>query len=255
MMFEKLLSLIIYPLGLTLILLSLGIILLCFKKPKAGLASLACGTVWLLVWSLPPVSDRLVRSLEETWSYVDLSAVPNSDLILVLGGVVEPPSGAYPHPDLNAAADRLWHTARLYHAGKAELIVLTGGANDWETGPSQAALMREVLVAFGVPNSRIILEESSRNTYENAVFSLKVMRDLEISNPLLVTSALHMPRATAVFQAMGVDHTPIATDFLVRRETRLNVLNFVPSVGALNKSTLALHEYIGMAIYKIRGQI
>ena len=100
---------------------------------------------------MPPIADAVAGSLEGQFLYLSTDAVPDADVILVFGGVMQPASSEHPYPDLGAAADRIWHAARLYHAGKAPKVMLSGGRNDWQPDwPSQAETMAVLLIALGV---------------------------------------------------------------------------------------------------------
>ena len=253
MLIEKALSLLIYPLGLSLVAGGLGLALLALWSRQAGSVMVALGLLWLTFWSLPPIADELTNTLERRSAHLEIQDVPEADVILVFGGVMLPPDSGHPYADLGAAADRVWHSARLYHAGKAPSVILSGGRKDWQAGlPSQASVMAQLLAEFGVPRSAMVLEDRSRNTYENALYCVKLMRGQDSQRALLVTSALHMPRALAVLQATGVDAVPVATDFKVRNLPG-TLLDWIPSSRALHNSTLALHEWVGIAVYSWRG--
>ena len=214
---------------------------------------LSCSICGLTLWSLPPVADAVARSLEAQFANSAVDAVQKADVILVFGGVMQPPQLGRPYADLGAAADRVWHAARLYHAGKAPKVMLSGGSNDWQTDlPSQAKTMAQFLSDLGVPLSAIVLEERSRSTYENASNCAELMRRQGMERAILVTSALHMPRSFAVLRVAGVDVVPAATDFEVD-EGPGTVLSWLPNSQALQRSTNALHEWIGIAVYRWRG--
>jgi uncharacterized SAM-binding protein YcdF (DUF218 family) len=95
----------------------------------------------------------------------------------------------------------VWHAAALYRAGKARWVLLSGGnpPGDENVAP-EAEAMAEVLRALGVPASAMRLEGRSRNTLENAVLSLALVRQVGARRVLLVTSALHMPRRSPCFR-------------------------------------------------------
>ena len=147
----------------------------------------------------------------------------------------------------------MWHAARLFHAGKVKWIVASGGcALCGEEYYPEASAMRDLLVDLGVPGERVLLEEESRNTRENAVHSAELLRAHGFRKVLLITSASHMRRAFAAFRAAGVDAIPTPTDFQ-RRASNPGVLAWLPDAGALHRSTLAIKEYLGFAVYRHRG--
>ena len=253
MWFEKVLSLLIYPLGFSLLLGVTGLLLWTLRRWRIAAIFLTVSLGWLLWWSLPPVADAVARSLEGHSVHQPVEVLPQADVILVFGGVMRPVLPGHPYPNLDAAADRVWHAARLYHAGRAPKVLLSGGRNDWRAEwPSQAATMAQFLRDLGVPAAAILLEEQSRSTYENAIYCVAVMQTAGIQSALLVTSALHMPRALAVLRSAGVEAIPAATDFEVY-DRPASMLLWMPSADALQRSTYALHEWLGIAVYRWRG--
>src|SRR5690606_3989740 len=110
------------------------------------------------------------------------------------------------------SADRVWHAARLYHAGKAQRLLLSGGTVRTGDG-SEAEAMRRLLLDLGVPDEALGLEDASVNTSSNAARTAELLRAAGIDHILLVTSALHMPRARAAFERTGLTVFPAPTDF------------------------------------------
>lgn len=167
---------------------------------------------WLWVWSLPVASDRLRATLEGQFPLVTMSALPQVDAIVVLGGGVTPPSMGSDMPNLEGGADRVWFGARLFHAGKAPLVVLSGGSDPEYSAFSEAESMALFIGALGVQRNVLLLGSSSRNTTQNAVFTAGLLAERGVNRILLVTSALHMPRAVARFEAAGMTVVPASTD-------------------------------------------
>ena len=99
---------------------------------------------------------------------------------------------------------------------------------------------------LGVPAQAIALEETSRNTRQNADYSAALLKARDIEHILLVTSALHMPRALALFKAQGLEVTPAPTDFEAGQEPPHGLLAWLPDAGALNGSALAMKELVGL---------
>ena len=199
--------------------------------------------LWLWVWSMPVVSGWLLTQLEGDFPVVQLHSMPAAQAIVVLGGAVRPPTAASPLPDLGQASDRVWHAARLYHAGKAPLLVLSGGADESVHTASEANAMRTFLQDLGVPPSVMLLEGASRTTQENARLTANLLRLRSINHVLLVTSALHMPRAVAHFEAQGLRVTPAATDHSA--QTVFGLMAWLPDAGALEDSGRGLKEVVG----------
>ena len=113
--------------------------------------------------------------------------------------------------------------------------------------------MGELLRAWGVPEEAILLETESRNTDENALYSKRPLEAHGLKHILLVTSALHMPRALALFRASGIDAVPAPTDFEVVDRGDRTLMPWLPDAAALEGSTRAIKEYLGLGVYWIQG--
>lgn len=256
---SKLLPLFIYPLGLAcfLLLLALGLL---WRRPRwaAGAIVLALGL--LVVSGNPWVALHLVKSLE--WQHLPPAELPSAEAIVVLGGGIKPAAAPRPWIDVADAGDRVLHGARLYQAGKAPLILFSGGRIDWkEGGPSESSDMAQLAMALGVPQSAIAQDPTSLNTYENAVNVRAILQQRGLKRVLLVTSAMHMPRSLLIFRRLGIDAIPAPTDFLVTQQSlqekqatwQGRLLSLVPQAEDLWPVTKALKEYIGIGVYWLRG--
>jgi uncharacterized SAM-binding protein YcdF (DUF218 family) len=246
-LFGKLVTALISPLGTALL---LGIVALVLARSagrglrRAGYAAGAFAVAWLWFWSMPIASGWFREPLEDAAGPRTIEALPTAPAIVVLGGAVEGPHMPWrPYPDLRSSADRLWHAARLYRAGKAPLLVLSGGTVFADEAP-EAQAMRQFLVDMGVPAGAMLLEAHSRTTTENAQDTARLLRPRGIRRILLVTSALHMRRARGLFERAGFEVVPAPTDYeVVRRPFRL--LDVVPDTEALDGSARAIKEIVG----------
>lgn len=250
---DKILAQFTSPLSLALILSLAGLMLLLGRHRLAGAGLLLLTLSGLGLISLPAVADTLLRSLEERYPELPVVELPAVEAIIVLGGGVDPRSKGRLYPDLQSAADRVWHAARIFHNGKAPLVILSGGVFPRRgTGASEAEAMQMFLLDLGVPAKAIRLEQRSHNTHENAVFTAEMLRESDITRVLLVTSALHMHRAMAAFRVVGVEAVPASTDFMVWEEPT-HLLRWLPDVRAFSLSTAVMHEYLGLWMYRRRG--
>lgn len=250
----KVLSLFIHPLSLGLLMVGAGAGL-ALKRRGWGLSLVVAGIAVLWVPSTPFVSDALRRSLEARHPPVAADSLPSAGAIVVLGGAVSAPRPPRVYPDLNDAADRVWHAARLYRAGKAPLIIASGGTQPWQDQRfREAPAMQSLLHDWGVPRDSVLVESESANTHENAVRTAHMMQRRKIDCVLLVTSALHMRRALATFRSVGVSAVPAPTDIQVTASRR-TVLSVMPDAGALAGSTASIREYVGYLVYAWRGWI
>lgn len=208
----------------------------------------ALALAWLLAWSLPVASLSLRASMEGDYPALAAESRPKADAIVVLGGAIAPPRHGQLMPDLGGGTDRLWDAARLYHAGKAPLLILSGSSDPTESATSEAVAMRTLLLDFGVPADVMLLEERSRNTAENARYSAEILQRRGLSSVLLVTSALHMKRARRHFEAAGLRVLPAPSDHEAAGRLNFRNLNaWLPDAGALAGSASALKELVGRA--------
>jgi len=256
---SKFLPLLIYPLGLACFLLVL--VLFVVRKPEKQRILLAAAVIILWLGGNRWVAMGLARSLE--WRHLPPEQAPQAEVIVLLGGGTV--SAEYPRMmvEVNGAGDRVLYAAKLYQDGKAPNILLSGGKLDWVSrADTPAQQMASLLELVGVPKDVLWLESESRNTYENALYSARILQDKGINQVLLVTSASHMPRSVQLFEAQGLDVIPLPTDFVVTesgwrsiRSSSLEtiLLNLIPSVDNLALTTRILKEYIGIFIYGLRG--
>ncbi|PSN19781.1 hypothetical protein C7271_05525 [filamentous cyanobacterium CCP5] len=257
---SKLLPLFVYPLGLSCICLAIALILIWQKKRRGTAIAVAAALMILLVGSNGWVATQVVKSLE--WRYLPATPLPNAEAIVVLGGGVKPAIPPRPWVDLAEGGDRIIHGVRLYQAGKAPLLVLSGGRIPWQGGgPPESGDMAAIAAALGVPSQAIWQDPDSLNTYENAVNVRELLESRGIRRILLVTSAMHMPRSLAIFQKQGFEAIAAPTDFLISEQeideprTTLagQLLALIPQSENLQDLTRALKEYIGFVIYRLRG--
>ena len=252
---DKILTQIFSPLGVTLGVVFLALILLTSGRRRGATALLVLALTWGWAWSTPFLADLLRSGLMDMDRYPPHHAeeLSTGDAIIVLGGGVRPVSGTLVYPDLTNAADRIWHAARLYHAGKAPLIIASGG-NVWprHQRQSEADAMRLVLNAFGVPGDVIVTEGRSRNTRQNAAFTAKLAAERDVRRVLLVTSLLHMRRAEVAFRQVGIDVIPSAVDFFRPPFGAPWIFRILPNAHALSRNTTLIKEYLGRLIYRVK---
>ena len=251
---SKILPVFVMPIGVTLFLSLVAFILL--RKGKSGIAAgfLALAMIYLYAMATPYVGERLLGRVEANYPPVATDRVPEANCLILLGGVVEAPAPPRIDIEFNDSVDRVHKAAELFHAGKAPYVIVTGGNQPWSTVQvSEADLIRDLLVEWGVPRDVIMLEGSSRNTRENAMFTKNVVDSIHCDEALLVTSAAHMPRAMAAFGAVGISVTPVSTDVRVADADNLTVMDFLPDANALKMSSDALRELVGQWVYELRG--
>ncbi len=261
-MFEfasKLLPALVYPLGLASFLIILSLFLTRREKLQRMLLILSVALLWLggNRW----VSYALARSLEQR--YPRPGEIPNAEILVLLGGGTNAPEAPRELVEVNSAGDRVIYAAHLYREEMARQILVSGGLLDWESRRTTPAEdMADLLVWMGVPAEAILLQGESRNTYEDALYTSRILKEKGIDRILLVSSAWHMPRAVMLFEAQGLEVIPLPTDYNVtqmewdqlwRGDWRSILLNLFPSASNLSLTTRMMKEYFGLWVYGLRG--
>lgn len=256
---SKLLPLFVYPVGLAILLLTVGLV--AHRHARVRWTCHVAALVVLLVFSNPWASDQLVQSLE--WRYSPQEDYVEADAIVLLGGGTRPHLPPRPISEMNEAGDRMVYAAQLYHEDVAPVIVASGGFIEfYGTLVPETDAMTEILLALGVPQDAILPEDRSRNTYENAVYVRDLLDQFGANEIVLVTSAMHMPRSVAIFEHQGFVVRPAPVDYFITRGVPGmttdsgwvgRALEMLPSAEHLDRSTRALREYIGIAVYRLRG--
>lgn len=242
------------PISVVMILVLATLLLLARGRTRIASGVLVGAIIVLWMSSTPLVAEALYRNLEARYPPLPLEQVPVAGCIVVLGGALSPPLKPRVDMELGEPIDRVYKAAQLYRAGKARMLIVTAGNQPWSLSPwAEADLIRELLMEWGVPKAAIFLEGSSRNTRENAVYSRNLIDSINCESSLLVTSAAHMPRAVAAFQAVGVSITPVSTDVRVVDRSLPAVTDFLPNAAALNMTSEAIREWIGQAVYRTQG--
>lgn len=253
LLLTKILSLLIYPLSLGLWLLLVGVWWqLTGNRAGAGIATFMA-LVIVYGASTEYGAEALARPLEGRFAAFAPEELPNADAIVVLGGANSGETRFGRGYDYNGAVDRVFAAHELYQAGKAPVILISGGRYSSVEVPEAHAL-RETLELLGVPESAILIEDTSKTTYENAVNSAPMLIAANHRHILLVTSAVHMKRSLALFRAQGFDVTAAPTDHQIPRFEPF-LPRWLPTVERLERSTRAVHEWVGYWVYEATGKL
>jgi len=253
---SKLLPAPFYPLGFALCTGAAGLVLMRVHK-RLGVIVIVVGLMALYLSSTRVMATTLVRSLEARYDPPETH--PRASAIVLLGGGCVAPSAPRRYPETNIWGDRVTHAARLYKAGRAPYVIATGGNfpflydSPFTEAENAASLLAGV---FGIDSTALVLADSSRNTREDAIEVVRVIR--ELGSPyeiLLVTSAMHMPRAVRLMRKQGIEVHPAPADYHANRFRQWKLMDFLPRADALMESTLALHEYFGLVAYRLLGWI
>lgn len=231
----------------------LAIVGLALWRRSRAVAALLVGVsvAALLVLSTPRVADALYAGLESSEPRPPGAAVADEiGAIVVLAGGRSRNAREYGGETVSSATlERIRYAARLQ--GETGLPLLASGGSVFGEAISEAELMRDTLEGdFEVPVRW--LETRSRNTAENARFSSELLAAEGVHAILLVTHAMHMPRAAEAFEAQGVRVYAAPTGFRSGMPSRVGVFDWLPSAAGLEKSRLALHEIFGRLWYRLR---
>lgn len=249
----KTLSLFAYPSGAFFLLAALALVLRLVARPRGAIAVTLLALAWLWVWSMPVTADRLQASLEAHYPYLPVDQVPAGEAIVVLGGAFDH-DAAWPYPSAGDSIERYWHGARLYHAGRAPMIILSGGRHpERPENLSEAQADAQFLMDMGVPSEALLLDNASRTTHDHIRYLKPMLAEAGIERLLIVTSATHMRRAEAVFRHAGLEVIPVAAAFSTPSNPVINLRRYLPSARGLTASTGAVHEWVGYAFYGLRG--
>jgi uncharacterized SAM-binding protein YcdF (DUF218 family) len=198
----------------------------------------------------------IYRTLVLAWQPdpVELPAGKKYTAGILLGGMAG--YDKYDRGHFGSSADRFIQAANLYHSGIIGKIIVSGGTGSlMQNEPAESFFLRGAFIANGIPDSAIIIESRSRNTYENAVYSKQITDSLQLSPPfVLVTSALHMPRSAKVFKKQGFDIMPFPCDYRVTHQG-FSMENYIlPNSGLINEWNLFIKEIVGLWIYTLTGK-
>ncbi len=180
------------------------------------------------------------------------------DIGILLGGYSNP--HILPRHDrmnFSISANRFINAYELYRTGKIKKLLLSGGTGDLlQKQPGEAELMHAFLTRIGVPESDIIMENESRNTWENAVFTKKILdKGYPGASCLLITSASHMRRSIGCFKKAGVECTPFSAHFLTEKDRIAPENTIIPDQMGFQLWNALIHEWIGYVAYAVKGYI
>ncbi|PJG54475.1 hypothetical protein CVM73_14665 [Bradyrhizobium forestalis] len=251
---SKTLGTALLPINLLVELGILSVVLMATRFAALGRRLAVTTLVLMALAAFSPLGNLLIYPLESRFPAWDPSrGAP--DGIIVLGGSVDTDlSAAHRTPVVAHAADRLFAPAELARRYPNARIVFTGGtANLVSTEAKEADYSAPILENLGIAKERLILERNSRNTWENAIFTRKLVSPKPGERWLLVTSAFHMPRSMGIFRKAGFDVEAYPVDW--RMGGRDDLFSFT-NMGAdgLGRTEVAVREWIGLVAYRLMGR-
>jgi uncharacterized SAM-binding protein YcdF (DUF218 family) len=236
---------------------------------RLGRGLLWGGGVALLICGLTPLGDVLVRPLEDRFPRADIGGSETGEPgtaaerpvkrpvigIIVLGGSEDGHAADAPQlAALNEAAERYTEAVALARRLPQARLVFSGGSGALVVaGPQEAEVAGRLFEALGVPRHRMTLEAKSRDTFENAQFTARIVNPKPGERWLLVTSAWHMPRAMGCFRRAGFAVEAWPVDY--RTPRRLDPLRFHNSIPeGLKRIDVVMREYVGLVAYHAAGR-
>lgn len=242
------------PVTLMALLLVVGLVLLWLKRRRLAGASFAVATMILGLCSFTTLPYLLVAPLEAR--FVRPAEPARIDGIVVLGGGMDTEvNTARSSWELNRSGDRFVEALRLALRHPEARILIAGGGSALLAGQeSEAEGGARFFRDFGIAPERLVLEDQSRNTEENAVNARAVGQPKPGETWVLVTSAFHMPRSVGLFRRAGFPVVPWPTDYLATGDEGVG-LKLDQLAENLAVSNIALREWLGLLGYALTGRI
>lgn len=200
----------------------------------------------LLLWEVPPAP---------------FADIPKGkyEAAVVLMGMTQDSKSPKDRVYFMRGADRLLYAIRLYKEGKVKKIIISGAYIDKLTAfhAKGANNITSVCRMAGIPDEDILTEESSLNTYENALYTARLLKEqnMPASDLLIVTSAFHMRRALMCFRKQGLRVEPFAADFYSEDRFFDFSRMLIPSAAAIDRWNILLKEWVGIAAYRLAGYL
>lgn len=256
---KKIISPFFYPLTLCLILMICGLFLLWFtKRQKTGKILVSMGVIVTTILSYGAISDSILRPLESTFPPFLMERTSGATpfdqkvrWIVVLGGGHTSDPGLPVTSQISSdSLARLTEAVRIYRSLPGVKLILSGGAIFDPV--SEAEIYFKTARIMDIPSRDLLLSDQARDTEEET----RLIQDRVGKDPfILVTSALHMPRAVAMFKKRGMNPIPAPAAHLVKARSGSIPGDFFPSAGGLQKVQMVVHEYLGILWSQLRDRI
>lgn len=249
---SKVLSVLLDPATILLVLVAVGwLSTILRRKPAMGRFFVSVAAVYALVIAILPVDAWLGRSLEQRFPKTATLPVDIAGIVVLGGAVDARATTERGQLALNAAAERLTAFLALARRYPQARLVYTGGSGSL-TDPEarEAEAVRPHLADLGLDPSRVVFENNARNTHESAVIAANTVKPQPDQVWVLVTSALHMPRAVGCFERAGWKVVAHPVDFLFPTDVPMFRFDLA---GGLARLGAVLHEMAGLFVYRLAG--
>jgi uncharacterized SAM-binding protein YcdF (DUF218 family) len=233
------------PPGIFLIAFMVIAISLWKKQERSFAKALAGITIVFYLLSTGYVSEILLGSLESR--YEPPSELAGDAVIMLGGGATADTQDVDGLGNLGgSAANRLLTAARLQK--KLDLPIILSGGQVYSDSGREAQISKRMLLSLGIPEDKILIEDQSLNTKQNAQFVHKLLNEKGYSKPILVTSAFHMERSVINFHKENIDVFPYPSDYMVNKKHVFHYNKLAPSAGALWGNYIFLQEWLGILV-------
>ena len=251
---SKLLVFFTQPSNLLVLLGLVGLALTCTRFARAGWRLAVASLVLIGSAGFLPLGKALSIPLENRFARWDPAGAPPAGIVVLGGAINANKLTTRGEVGINEAAERVIAVPMLAKQYPAARIIYSGGdAGLFVRRGSEADVVADLFESLGVPATRLTLEGRSRNTVENAIYSKALARPKPGERWLLVTSALHMPRAIGTFRRAGFAVEAYPVDYQTNGWGDLLEV-FGSASGGLARTDNALHEWIGLIAYRITGK-
>jgi uncharacterized SAM-binding protein YcdF (DUF218 family) len=224
------------------------VILIGLIKNKKKLIYIAIGVLYIL--STPIFSNNFFKLVEGSEYRKPISAIDSADAIIVLSGMLQINEVGDSTYIEWGDPDRFFGGIALFKASKAQKLVFTGGKMPWDKAKkTEGEVLKEYAISSGIPTEKILVTKDVENTADEAVAVKELISTSK--KIILVTSAYHMYRAKRLFEKKGFDVIPYKVDYRTAGNSRITVMNFLPSAGNLGMTESGMREIIGRFFYFI----
>tara|TARA_E500000178_G_C16826070_1_gene663820 strand:- start:67 stop:849 length:783 start_codon:yes stop_codon:yes gene_type:complete len=250
---SKILWLILNPFNIFILINFLIIILYVLSFRRLSITIFVINFLFLIIISILPIGNYLIYQIEK--EYHSNTEIPeNIDGILILGGATDALMfKEYGQISLNGSAERLVESVDIIRKHQNAKVIFSGGSgvlNRPDLGHSDVA--KFFYKKMGLDTNRLIFENSSRNTYENILFSKKIIIPKKNEKWLLITSASHMKRAQLVAEKNNWNFIPYAVDFKNLKNFKFIFnLNLLSNINSFQQGS---HEWLGLVSYYLMGR-
>ncbi len=226
------------PSSFIMILILLGFLFYPGSRKKVGKILIILGITFYYLFSITPMADLLIGLLERDYSHLREEEMEEANLaVLLLGGR---------EADVLRGSEAL----RISYFRDHDLKIIISGTNPLDPKRTDLSSIESFLVNRGVPRENLVVEDRSRNTWENV---RNVKKKVEDKPFFLITSAYHMERSLREFERLNLSPIPAPTDFKARGGS-YGVIDFIPGAGNLRRSDFAFYEFLGRIYYDLLGR-